>query len=416
MDDLELLRRLGIALAIGLLTGLERGWKRRDEEAGQRAAGLRTFALVGLLGGFSGLAATQTGPVVLGFIFLGFTAAFGVFQWLDARQEKDVSATTMVAGLLTFVLAADAVLGSDKVAASGAVAMVLLLAAREPLHHWLERLKREEIRAVLILLAMSFLLLPVLPNRPVDPWGAINPAEIWLLAIMIASISFGGYVAVRLFGDRLGVVMAAIVGGLASSTATTLTLARLGADKPESARLLSAGILASGTVMVIRVAVVATLLNRSLLRLLIYPLGAAAIVMAAASIFFLFGEKQDERPQLEMNNPLELGTAIKLAGLIAVVMLATEVVQEYIGKAGVLIIAAFSGIADVDAVTISMSRLGGASVALETAVLAIALAVGVNTVSKAIMAGSVGGRRIGRLVGSASALAVAAGTAAALLV
>jgi uncharacterized membrane protein (DUF4010 family) len=416
MDELELLRRLGIALAIGLLTGLERGWKRRDEAAGQRAAGLRTFALVGLLGGFSGLAAAQTGPVVLGLIFLGFTAAFGVFQWLDARQEKDVSATTMVAGLLTFILGADAVLGSDKVAASGAVAMVLLLAAREPLHHWLERLKREEIRAVLILLAMSFLLLPVLPNRPVDPWGAINPAEIWLLAIMIASISFGGYVAVRLFGDRLGVVMAAIVGGLASSTATTLTLARLGADKPESARLLSAGILASGTVMVIRVGVVASLLNRSLLYLLIYPLGAAAIVMAAASIFFLFGEKQDERPQLEMNNPLELGTAIKLAGLIAVVMLATEVVQEYIGRAGVLIIAAFSGIADVDAVTISMSRLGGASVALETAVLAIALAVGVNTVSKAIMAGSVGGRKIGRLVGGASALAVAAGTAAALLV
>lgn len=406
----ELLSRLAVALAIGLLVGLERGWHTREEqEEGKRAAGLRTFALSGLLGGVCGAVASLTGPLVLGLCFLGYAAVLATFHWLEAKVNQDIGGTTVIAGLLTFILGAYAVLGDLQVAAAVTVAMTVILALREPLHKWVAALRWEEIRAVLVLLAMSFLLLPLLPDRPLDPWGSVNPAEIWLLAIMIAAISFGGYVAVRLFGDRLGIVMAAVTGGLASSTAVTLTLAKLSKEQKESDRLLAGAILIAGVVMVVRVCVVASLLNRALLLPLLWPLASMALVMMATAGLLLFRKKGSTHPGISITNPLELGTTIKLAATIAVVMFAAEVVQDWAGKAGLLAVAALSGIADVDAITISMARLG--RTALDTAVQAIAIAVGVNTLVKATMAGWFGGWRLGAYVGAGSvaALAVAAG-------
>jgi uncharacterized membrane protein (DUF4010 family) len=261
---------------------------------------------------------------------------------------------------------------------------------------------------------MSFLLLPVLPNRAIDPWNTINPFEIWLLAILIAAISFTGYVAVRVFGERLGVVMTAVAGGLASSTATTLAFARLGREHPSSSRLLSAGILISGVVMMIRVGSVAVALNNALLAPLVPPLAAAAAVLVLGAAFLLPRNTERESPELRIDNPLAIGTALKLAAFIAGVMLAAELLRRMLGSVGVLIVAAFSGVADVDAVTISMARMGGKDLDLSTTVRGILIAVAVNTVSKAMLAGWAGGRKIGALVGGISALALAGGIAAAI--
>jgi len=404
VDKLELLNRLAVALAIGLLVGLEREWHARNQPDVKRAAGFRTFALSGLLGGISGAVALATAPLVLGLLFIGFAGAFTLFHWLEAVERKDPGATSTIAGLLTFVLGAYAMMGTTVVAVACGVAMALLLALREQLHRWVDSLQWSEIRAALTLLAMTFLLLPILPNRPIDPWGALNPAAIWLLAIMIASISFGGYIAVRLFGDRLGTVMAGAVGGLASSTATTITLARLGAEKPESARVISAGILAAGIVMSIRVGVVATLLNRSLLIPLAWPIAGLAAGMGVVLLVLVLRRSPSQKAELEMNNPLELATALKLTALIAVIMLAADIVNQAVGASGVLLVAAASGLADVDAVTISMARLSPVHIDINTAVRAIVIAMGVNTVAKAVMAASIGGRRIGIYVGAASGL------------
>lgn len=402
----ELLSRLAVALAIGLLVGLERGWRTREEQRdGRRAAGLRTFALSGLLGGVCGAIV----PLVLGLCFLGYALVLALFHWLESRVNQDIGGTTVIAGLLTFILGAYAVLGDIQVAAAATVAMTVILALREPLHTWVAALRWEEIRAVLVLLAMTFLLLPVLPDRPLDPWGSINPAEIWLLAIMIAAISFGGYVAVRLFGDRIGIVMAAVTGGLASSTAVTLTLAKLSKEQKESDRLLAGAILVAGVVMVVRVCVVASLLNRALFIPLLWPLAGLALTMAAAAGLLLFRKKGSTHPAISITNPLELGTTIKLAATIAVVMLAAEMVQDLAGKVGLLAVAALSGIADVDAITISMARLGHG--ARDTAVQAIAIAVGVNTLVKTAMAGWLGGMRLGAYVGAGSIAGLAVAVA-----
>ena len=412
--DSEALSRLTVALAIGLLVGLERGWQTRDAEDNRRAAGFRTFALSGLLGGVTGLIALKTSAAVIGWVFLGYMGAFAAFHWLEARSEGRASVTSVVAGMLTFLLGTMAVVGDLQLAIACAVGMTALLALREPLHRWINSLSWQEIRAVLTLLAMSFLLLPLLPNRPIDPWNAINPHRIWLLAIMIATISFAGYVAVKALGNRLGVFMAAGAGGLASSTATTLALARLAREHPSSSGLLSAGILVASGVMMLRTGAIALALNGALFSPLIPALLTAAAVLGIGAAVLWFRSVQQETPDLQIANPLEIGTAIKLAALLAAVMLAAELVRRMFGGIGVFVVAALSGVADVDAVTISMARMAGGDVDPNTAAHAIMIAIAVNTVSKTIVAGSVGNRKVGFLVGGISAAALAAGLAVAI--
>lgn len=414
MNHDEILSRLAVSLAIGLLVGLERGWRTRDEEDHQRAAGLRTFALTGLLGGVTGAVSLQAGGQLVGFVFVIFAAAFAAFHWLEARAEQNMSVTSVVAGMLTFLLGTMAVTGELLVAIACAVAMTVLLALRDQLHSWVASLTWPEIRAVLILLAMSFLLLPILPNRTIDPWNSINLYEIWLLAILIAVISFSGYVAVRIFGDRLGITLMAIAGGLASSTATTLAFARLGRVHPASSRLLSAGILLAGVVMIIRIGSVAVALNGALLAKLVPPLVGAAAILAVGSAILLFRNTERENPDLRIENPLAIATALKLAIFIAGVMLASELVRVMFGNVGVLIVAAVSGVADVDAVTISLARRGGNDADLNTTIQGILIAVAVNTASKTLMAGWVGGAKIGLLVGIVSGLALGGGIATAI--
>ncbi|MDO8978813.1 MAG: MgtC/SapB family protein [Afipia sp.] len=412
MDQSQILSRLATSLAIGLLVGLERGWRTRGEQDHQRAAGFRTFALSGLLGGVTGAVALQTNGLVIGFVFLGYAAAFAAFHWLEAKAERNVSVTSVVAGMLTFLLGTMSVASDPRVAIACAVAMTGLLALREWIHSGIASLTWHELRAILILLAMSFLLLPVLPNRTIDPWNSINLYEIWLLAILTAGISFVGYVAVRILGDRLGIVTTAIAGGLASSTVTTLTFARLNREHPGSFRLLSAGILIAGAVMLARVAAVAVALNQALFGPLVLPLASAATILAMGAAILLLSNIERNTPKLLMQNPLAFGTALKSAAFIGAVILTAEIVRQTFGSTGVLMVAALSGIADVDAVTISMARLGGGDLNLTIAAQAIMIAVSVNTISKAMIAGWAGGRDIGILVGGVSGVAVATGLAA----
>lgn len=410
MPDLDDLSRLAVALAIGLMVGIERGWRSREVKPHGRAAGLRTFGLAGLMGGVCGLLSIQLGLQIVGIAFLAFSAAFGAFAWLEAKAHGSLSATTLIAGMLTFLLGAMTTVGDLTVAIAAAVSMTVLLALRTQLHSWLAGLTWEEIRAALILMVMSFLLLPTLPNRPIDPWGAINLHEVWLLAIMMALISFTGYVAVRIFGDRLGIIVTAAAGGLASSTATTLTFARMGREHPAAINLLVGGILISGTVMVLRVLAIAAALNTNLLAPLAATLGSAAAVLGMTALAFVFvtggrAATDQAKPKLTISNPLVVGTSLKLAAFIVAVMLSAELVQRVWGNAGILAVAAASGIADVDAITLSMARM---NIATALATQAILLAVAVNTASKACMAAWFGGREIGLRVGLASLAAIAA--------
>lgn len=231
-----------------------------------------------------------------------------------------------------------------------------------------------------------------------------------MLAILIATVSFAGYIAVRVLGERKGVAVAAIAGGLASSTATTLSFARLAREHPQSSRLLAGGIMLAGLTMLARIVVLAGLLQPELLATLLWPIAAAGAVtlLSAALMLWGRGRTSDEQPQLQIRNPFDLSTVLWLAALIAIILLAAKGLAGQVGNAGLFLLGAVSGIADVDALTLSMARLSGHQVAARDAASAILIAASVNTASKAVMAAVVGGERLAQLVGGASILAIAA--------
>jgi uncharacterized membrane protein (DUF4010 family) len=391
MGNLDLFVRLGVSLAIGLLFGIERGWNVREQMEVDRASGIRAFALAGLLGGVAAVLGQAVGAALTGLVFLGFAAVFAAFQWRESAQSGDFSVTSTLAGLLAFLLGALAASDDMQVAVAAAIVAVALLALRQALHTWVALVTAAEIRDGLILLAMAFLLLPLLPSRPVDPWGLLNPREIWVMATLIAGVSFLGYVAVRSLGPRWGILITAAAGGMASSTATTLSLARL-TRGAAPARLLVAGMLVAGAVMLARVMVLALVLQPGLLPWLAPPMAAGFFSYLAIAAFLARVTTAPGRPDLGIRSPLDLLGALRMALLITVVILLSGLAQRYFGAAGLYVVAAVSGLADVDAITISTARMTGDPQHLTRVIL---LAVAVNCCSKAALASWVGRQGVG---------------------
>ena len=331
-----------------------------------------------------------------------------------AAGDSDFSVTSVVASLLTFALGAYAVLGDPKVAGASAVAMTLLLAFKEPLHSWLKNLTWPEIRSFFTLIAMTFLLLPILPSRAIDPWGLIVPAEIWLFAILIAGMSFVGYVAIKAMGPEMGTALAGIAGGLASSTATTLTFARLSREQTSSEQLLAGGVLLAGAVMVARVLIIVTAINAGLLLPLIGPLGAAFLLLLSVGGYLSLRQRQEKQEEKEpqaiiMDSPFNLRSVLGLAAFIAAVMVLSQLAARFFGASGTYVVAALSAMADVDAIALSLARQAYRELPVEIATGGIGIAVAVNTITKAGMAMLVGDRRFGLIVSGASAAAIVLG-------
>ena len=416
MTPEETFIRLGLALAIGMLIGIERGWREREDAEGERTAGMRTFALIGLLGGVWGLLSNVLGPIPLGLAFLALAGALTLFRWRETSRHRTYGATTLVAGFLTFALGVFAVLGDMAVAAAAGVAAAALLAAKEWLHAWLKILTWPELRSALILLAMSFVVLPVLPDQGFGPHEALNPWRLWLMTIVIAGVSFIGYVAVKMLGERFGALIAGLSGGLVSSTAVTIDLARR-ARTVSVIRPLFAGALAASVVMFVRVGVVVALFGPELLARLAGPLAVAAVVTAAAALVsgLRLPASADESEVSVFRNPLELRSVLGFGALLAVVLVLAKILTAALGEQGGVVLAAVAGIADVDAITLSMTEIAATSGDTIYPAIAILIAVATNSVSKSVMALVVGGRRFGLAYIAVSLAALACGAAFAAL-
>lgn len=401
-----------MALAIGLLIGIERGWQEREGIDGSRVAGIRTFALVGLLGGIWGALFAQVGGVALGLAALAFALGFMVFEWRQSIAENSFSATGYVAGLLTFALGVFAMLGSMAAAGAVAVAATALMAERDALHAFLKKVTWPELRAALLLLAMTFVLLPILPNRNIDPWNAINPNRLWLLTILIAAISFAGYVATRVAGARRGLLYAGAVGGLVTSTVVSVTYSKLAKAQPETSSEVAVAILASWTVSLVRMGAVASLIAPPLLLPLLLPIaGASAMLIAVGLIFDRRTTKSAKPPELLLTNPFEFGEVLQFGALLSVVLVAAKLLASAFGQAGLLPLAAITGLADVDPITLSVSQMLGGAITPAIGALAILLAGAANIVAKAGLGMVIGGPRLGWPLAGAGLLAIAAGGA-----
>jgi uncharacterized membrane protein (DUF4010 family) len=418
MDAEELIRRLAAALAIGLLVGTERHWRERQEAEGRRTAGVRTFALTGLFGGVIAalaLALGETGgALLLGFGLAALLAAQLPFALREADAENKVSATSLVSALGTYSLGALAVMGDMAVAGAAAVAMTAILAARESLHGLMARITWAELRSALVLLSMTLLVMPLVPDEPIALLGGLNPGKIWRLAILLAAISYLGYLAVRLMGPERGLVLSGAAGGLVSSTAVALSNARA-ASKGGAAVALAAGALIAAAVSCLRTIGIVLFIAPAVAALLFAPLGVAALGMALAGLALARRANADGEPAAAPGNPFELAAVLKVALLLAVVALTSKLAAEKLGPTAVLAVSALTGLADVDAVALSVPLLAPATLSLEVAAQAVLAAVGMNICAKAAYAMILGGGRFGLTYAALSLAAGAAGAAALLL-
>lgn len=394
--DLNALLRLGVALAIGLLIGLDR--ERAEERKAQAEfAGVRTFPIIALVGCLGAMLGPGLGAWVPAVAFLA-VLAITVISYLRSSRDGNVGATTEVAAIVTFLLGATAGAGQLVVAGAAGVAVTVLLVAKARLEAMSRTLTAGEVSAVLELAVISVIVLPILPDRGFGPWGLLNPREMWWIVVLVAGLSFVGFVAVRTLGEQRGLAVTGAVGGLVSSTAVTLAMAERSREEPASHHAAAAAAVLASAVMSGRVLVFAGAVNRGILPHLA-PAVVAMLVTGAASAWLIarFDPRQRVAAGDRIRNPFSLKAAISFALIYGVVLLVARGAHEWLGDKGMLAAAALSSVADVDAVTIAITRMGPGETMWRVPAVAITLAIVMNTLIKlgiAVMRGEGSYRRL----------------------
>ena len=382
-----------LALAIGFLIGIERGWRQREEEAGGRVAGIRTFTLLGLLGGFVGMA--QGSPLGLLFLLLavGAMAALIVGYRADMRRDDNVSATSTLAAIATIGLGAVAGTGQLTLASVGAGAMAILLASRSALHQAIRLTSEQDLRALLRLVLVVFVVLPLLPDANIGPFGALNPRRLWLVVVITGAISFVGYVLARWLGQRRGALVTGIVGALVSSTAVTLDSARRireGSGGPAD----DAAVAIASFVMVARALLLVALLAPFAFAAVATFIAPAALVALLAAMVLLYrvrgASAEIAGPRLKAPG---LGLALLFSATVAAMALGSAWAQDRFGGGSGALVIAIGGLADIDAAIAAVGALPPGSLPLDSLALALAAPVLFNTLFKLVILFAVAGWR-----------------------
>jgi uncharacterized membrane protein (DUF4010 family) len=423
MDYRELLTvalDFATTILLGALIGIEREKRKAEEEKTGHIAGLRTFILLALLGAAAGwLSRTLSTPWILAAALLIVGAVVVAGYFVTARSSPDGwGLTTEIAAVVVFLLGAMVMLGYETLAIGLGVVTAAVLAYKQPLHGFVEKLGWDDVYAGVRLLIATFIALPLLPDQTIDPWGALNPYKLWLLVILISSLSLVGYVLTRLLGASRGVALTGLVGGLASSTAVTLSFAKEGREKPGIANALACGILLAWAVMFVRVLVLVAVVNRALLAPLLVPFLVMAVTVGVFAAFYYFRDGSTEKRasakgEVDVKNPFSLMAAAKFGALFAIILLVVKIVQQTMPPSGLYAVAALSGLVDVDAITLSMAELAQSGEA-HTAVIAIVIASLSNTLVKCGMAFVVAGFALGKPLLMATVATLLAGLAAAI--
>jgi uncharacterized membrane protein (DUF4010 family) len=417
VDDTEALQRMAVALAVGLVVGLERGWADRNAPEGSRVAGLRTFALIGFAGGLVAVIGSELDALVAGAIAFALGGLLLIVRHAQS-DGTDVGLTTEVASVVTFALGAVAGLGHAVPAIAGAVVSAFLLGLKPTLHRWLRGMDQRDLFAALQLVLISAVVLPLLPDKGYGPYAALNPYRLWWMVVLVAGLSFAGYVAARALGARAGALLTGLCGGLASSTATTVALARRARALDRTHHIaLAAGIGAACTTMIVRVAVLVAAIHPPLLPSLALALAAMLLAGTCATVILWHGGRAAPRlaPETAPSNPLDLRAALGFTVLLAIVMLIVEAGRAAYGAAGLYVLAGASALVDVDAITVSIAQLGAAGLSGDVAATSVVIAAVLNTVVKASLAAVLGPRTVGLPVMAALAVMAIAGISAHLL-
>lgn len=412
MPELADFQNLAIAAAIGFLIGFQREWRDAEDQKLRSFAGARTFAFIALVGGLAGL--IDNGALVVAVGLAGVAALTVAAYWAEAREEPGVGGTTETAIVATYLLGVLATRGEPMLAAAGGVGAVILLSLKPWVERWTKSVERKEIDAAIRFLAIAVIVLPILPDEGYGPYDALNPRSIWMMVVFISGLSFLGYWLTKLYGAH-GVLLTGIVGGLASSTATTVSLSRLVKDGSTSPRAAAAGIVAANVVMLARVGVILFVTSVAALSATWPALAAGALVGLVAAFLYWRGEKEAQA-EMTLGNPMELKPALFFAALLAIIAVVSRYASDQFGDSGLFAVAFLTGLADVDALTLTAGHeASSGAISPESAGAAVLIAVASNIFVKAGMTFAIAGPAAGVRVGAAFAIILAAGVAAFLL-
>ncbi len=398
---------LAIALGLGLLIGLQK------ERAESPLAGLRTFALVALAGAVSAVVAEHSTVWVVVIALVAIVALMITGNWLLAVTDKvsaDPGQTTEVAVVVTFLIGVLTVSGPTEVAVVVGAVTAMLLHLREELHSWVDRLTDADVRAIMQFVVISLIVLPVLPSQTYGPYDVINPRQVWWMVVLIVGLNLVGYAAYRILGARAGTALSGVLGGVVSSTATTVGYARRTATEPGREATAVVVVWVASSVVFIRLMVEIGVTAPGLLRQAAAPLGIMLVVFALVAAVVWRSATQPTDLPIEPGNPTELKPAIFFGAVYAVVLVLVAAAQDWAGGAGLYVAAAVSGLTDVDALTLSTSRLVDTGrLDPGTGWRLILTAATSNMVFKLVLATTMGSRAFAARFGRLTAVGVAAG-------
>jgi uncharacterized membrane protein (DUF4010 family) len=373
-----------LSLILGILIGIERG--ARKERETHEIVGIRTFALIGLFGGISAYIGVKYNASFIIISFFSLSLFLLILYIMELKIQRGVGITTVMAAFITYSLGVLVIFGEKTLAIALAVVVTLLLSLKPRLHYLIKKIDEAELYAILKLLLITVVVLPLLPDKGYGPGEFFNPYRIWFFVILIAGISFVGYIFAKLFGQERGFILTSVFGGIASSTALTLNYARIG-RKEECSNLLTLGILISWFLMFPRIFIIAIIINIKLLTYLLLPFITLSMVLFIFALVYWF--KSNEKKILNtnliiFNNPLQLKPALEFGLLLVAIMFLTYLFRIYFGRYGIYAIAVISGITDVDAITLTVTSLSKTDLGLQIAANAILLASIINTIVKGL--------------------------------
>lgn len=396
----DLFLRFAAALAIGFLIGLQREYA-SGEHSRRLTAGERTFALISLAGALAAMIGDLLGsPLVLAMVIAAVTVFTGIGHAANSFMLKRVGTTTEVAILVALMIGVLCYYDYVTLAAALGIGVTVVLNLKLTTDRFVQALTQTDITAALQMAVISIIILPILPNRSfwAEPLDVLNPFNIWLMVVFISGISFLGYVLLKFTRPEQGIGLTGFLGGLVSSTAVTLSLAKRSKGEQGEAitRSLGFAIVLAWAVMFLRVLVQVWVVNRELLRVVWGPIMAAGVVAMGYSAYLYFQQRRAETSgEVEFSNPFDLATAVRFGGFYALVLLASRTAQMLFGTSGVFTSSILSGLVDVNAITLSMAELSRTgSLTEEVASQAIVLAVMSNTLVKGLMVIVLGNHRL----------------------
>jgi len=380
-NKMDFLFQIGVVIGIGLMIGLEREYSiQRDND--EIFAGARTFPLVALLGFLSGMLTDSISFWVLVTSFAGVIALVTI-SYHALTKKNEIGATTEISFLITFILGVLVFAGKVQEAVTSAVLVTLLLSLKFQFKDLLGRFSKKDYLDLVKFVIIASVILPILPDSKFGPYGILNPKEIWFVIVLISGVSFAGFIVTKLIGTQKGILVTGFVGGFVSSTVIAWDFSAKSKLDGQNSNLYAAGIILASTVMFLRILVLIFILNLELGKMLTFP---ALILFFTGLIFcyFLTKRKSDgtEISNLKFSNPLNLKKAILLTLFFVALQMIVQFVKEESRKSGIFLISGISGLLDLDAISLTLSKFGSDSETVRNSSVAVLIAVLSNTFFK----------------------------------